>query len=64
MAFYDCVRTLSLNNDSNNDDYIHVDHPPVTNNHPPIADASMTDDGYQLVGKGGKPYTRVLCYKE
>ena len=50
----------SLNNDSNNDDYTHVDHPPVTNNHPPIPDASMTDDGYQLVGKGGKPYTRVF----
>ena len=50
----------SLNNDSNNDDYTHVDHPPVTNNHPLIPDASMTDGGYQLVGKGGKPYYSVF----
>ena len=52
----------SLNNDSNNDDLqpTHVDHPSVTYNHPPIPDASMTDGGYQLVGKGGKPYNRVF----
>ena len=51
-----------LNHDSHNDDLqsTHVDHPPVTHNHPLIPDASMTVRGYQLVGRGGNLYNRVF----